>query len=270
MRSPAAVLGVAALVAGLSGCAAPAADRTAGVSVVVLQYRSDIAPRRVQLEVVNRSREPLVVAAAALTGAGYAPAPRWTDSVPAEIPAGATVDLPVLLTRATCSGPARPVVRVRLADRSTSPVPTADSHGTLAALRRGDCFAERAERAARISFAGFRETGRTAELTLRLTPGPRAAEGLRIEEVLPTTLLSPAGGAQEWPVDRRYTGAGRVVLRAVPTRCDLHAIAEDKVGTVLTARLRLADGTAGTVNAVASPTIRSRVQAWVVRACGTG
>ncbi len=223
-----------------------------------------------QLQVVNRSARAVVVDAASLTGGGYAPAPRWTDSTPAEIPAGATVDLPARLTRASCPGTMRPRVRLRLADGGGGPVPTTDSRGTLAALHHGDCFTERAGRAATVSFAGFRETERTAEVTLRLSPGPRAAEGITVEEVLPTTLLSPAGGAQEWPVGRRFPGAGRVVLRAVPTRCDLHAIAEDKVGTVLTARLRLSDGSAGTVNAVAPPPIRSRVQAWVVRACGTG
>lgn len=270
MRRPAAALAVATLVAGLSGCAAPAADPTAGISVVVLQYRSDIAPRRVQLQVANRSAHAVTVAAATLTGAGYVPDPRWTDSDLAEIAAGATVDLPALLTRASCSGAPRAEVRLRLSDGTSAVVPTRDSHGTLAALHRDDCFAERAAESGRLSFVGFRATGRTAALTLQVVPGPHAADGLTVEEVLPTTLLSPVDGGQDWAVHRRITGPDHLVLRAVPTRCDLHAIAEDKVGTVLTARLRLADGTAGTVNAIAPPSIRSRVQEWVVRACGAG
>jgi hypothetical protein len=271
-RRPAAC--TVALVASLAlaGCSTPAprAHSLPGVSVRVLQYRSDIAPRQVQLEVVNASEHDITVDAASLHGSGYSPALRWSDDDPARILAGTTVDLPAALTTASCDGPPVLSARLRLSDGTTRSVPAVDSHGTLAALHRQGCFAGTAARTASVAFGGFTPHGRTADLTITVRAGESVSEGLTVARVLPTTLLSPAAGATTWEVDRRFTGDGRIVLRAAPTRCDLHAIAEDKVGSVLPVQLRLADGTTGTVNATASAPLKNRILAWVVRACGTG
>lgn len=268
-RVAAAAASAAALVVCLGGCTAPAPTQTSlrGVSVVLIQYRSDIAPHRVQIEVVNDSRHAVSVASATLSG-GYAPEPAWRDSSPARIGAGMTVDLPATLTRPLCTGAPVPRVRLRLADGTNRTVPTTDSHGTLAALRRSDCFAQRVAEVASVSFSGFRAAGSTAELVLSIARPRGSAEGLTISQVQSTPLLSPADGQDQWRLGRRFTSAGRVTLRAEPTRCDLHAIAEDKVGSVLPVSIRLADGTTGTINAVGSSTVRAAVLDWVVRACG--
>lgn len=268
-RRPAAAAVAVVLVAALAGCTAPPPARrsVAGLHVLVLQYRSDIAVRHVQLEVVNGSKHRVVVDSAALVGSGWSPALRWADSDPAGIDAGATVDLPAALTTASCGAPAALSARVRLRDGTTRTVPVEDSHGTLAALHRADCFEETAARTASVSFDGFRPGARTAELDLAVQGGAEAASGLTITGVLPTTLLSPRGGAETWTVDRRFIGDGVVTLTAVPTRCDLHAIAEDKVGSVLPVQLRLADGSTGTVDAVAPAAVKNRILAWVVEAC---
>ena len=264
---------VAAAAVALAGCSSPGATTprpTAlpGVSVRVVQYRSDIPLRQVQLEVVNGSAHGVDVVAASLEGSGWTPAPHWSDDDPAEVRAGTTVDLPAALTTASCD--ARPALSasIHLSDGTTRAVPAADSHGTLARLHEQDCFAQTAARTATIAFGAFRPHGRTAEIVLQVRSGPDVAEGLTVERVLPTTLLSPRSGDETWTVGRRLTAAGTVTLQAVPTRCDLHAVAEDKIGTVLPVQLRLADGTTGTVNAVAPRELKNRILAWVVRACG--
>lgn len=259
----------ALLVCALGGCASPAAPTTLpGVSIRVLQYRSDIAPHQVQLEVVNGSKRRIVVRSAALRGSGWAPALRWTEDDAAEIGPGVTVDLPVRLTTAACGSPTRLSGVLRLADGTTRTVRAADVNGTLRGLHAADCFGERAARTASVVFAGFRPAGRTAEVDLAVRAGTDAAAGLVVERMLPTPLLSPADGAELWTIGRRFTASARLTLRAVPTRCDLHAIAEDKVGTVLPVQLRLADGTRGTVSVRAPKAIKDAVLAWVVRACG--
>jgi hypothetical protein len=262
---------VLAAVAALSDCSSSASPTALpGVVVRVLQYRSDIAPHQVQLEVVNGSEERITVRAASLRGSGYAPSPQWSDSDAAEIGAGATVDLPARLTTARC-GTRQPLSGVlRLADGTTRTVRAVDSHGTLRGLHAADCFGERAARTAGPVCAAFRPGDRTAEIDVELRGGPAVGDGLTVERILPTPLLSPADGAEVWSVDRRFTAPGRVTLRAMPTRCDLHAIAEDKVGSVLPVQLRLVDGTRGTVQVRASTSIKDAVLAWVVRACGTG
>jgi hypothetical protein len=274
-RRRAAALSVAAAAAvALAGCASPAAPAPhattlPGVSVRVVQYRSDIPLRHVQLEVVNASAHGVVVTAASLSGSGWSPALRWSDDDAAQVRAGTTVDLPAALTTASC-GARSPLssARLRVSDGTTRTVRAEDSHGTLARLHAQACFAQDAARTATIAFGDFRPSGRTAEVVLDVRGGADAAEGLTVERVLPTTLLSPRSGAETWPVDRRLTASGSIVLPAVPTRCDLHAVAEDKVGTVLPVQVRLADGRRGTVDAVAPKALKDRVLDWVVRACG--
>jgi hypothetical protein len=259
----------------LAACGAPAQPPLRHVSVRLLQYRSDIGPHRLQLEVVNGSGAPLVVRKARLLASGYRPAPAWTDPVPAEIPAGATVDLPAALTTAACDRPGTPRAELTVSRQGrtgTVTVPTLDSHGTLAAVHRGDCFAERAARVASFAFTAITPgSGRNATLTLAVRPGPDAAPGLQVVRVLPTTLLSPAGQHEYWTVGRRVgVAAGPIVLPAIPTRCDLHAIAEDKVGSVLPVEVRLADGASGLIQVVAPAAVRDDVLRWVSDTCATG
>jgi hypothetical protein len=263
------------LAAALAACAAPAEQPLGKVGVRLLQYRSDIAPHRLQLQVVNGSPTALVVRRARLLASGYRPAPAWTDPVPAEIPAGATVDLPAPLGAAACHGTATPRAELTLSLQGgtrTVTVPTVDSHGTLAALHRADCFAERAARVATFAFTAITPGGgRNASLTLDVRPGPEAGQGLQVVRVLPTTLLSPPAGRTEWEVGRPAgVTADPLVLPAVPTRCDLHAIAEDKVGSVLPVEVRLADGTSGVVQVVAAAAVRDDVLRWVSDTCATG
>ena len=271
-RRRAATAAVAAAAIALAGCSSPAATTRPtslpGVSIRVVQYRSDIPVRRVQLEVVNDSAHIVVVAAASLRGSGWSPALHWSDDDPAEVRAGTTVDLPAELTTASCD--ARPALsaRLRLSDGTTRTVRAVDSHGTLARLHGQACFAQAAASTATLAFQGFRPRGRTAEVLLDVRGGPDVAQGLTVERVLPTTLLSPRSGDETWPVGRRLTTSGTVRLQAVPTRCDLHAVAEDKIGSVLTVQVRLADGRTGTVDAVAPKSVKDRILAWVVRACG--
>jgi hypothetical protein len=245
------------------------------VSVRLLQYRSDIGPHRLQLEVVNGSSSALVVRRARLLTSGYRTPPAWNDPVAAEIPAGATVDLPAALGAATCPRAGTPRAELTLAVKGTTrtvTVPTADANGTLATLHRGDCFAQRAARIATFAFTALTPgAGRTASLTLEVRPGPDAAQGLTVERVLPTTLLSPTRSRNDWAVGRRVGVAhDPIVLAAVPTRCDLHAIAEDKLGSVLPVSVRLADGSSGLVQVVAPPAVKNDVLRWVSDTCATG
>jgi hypothetical protein len=142
----------------------------------------------------------------------------------------------------------------------------------LATLHRGDCFAARAAGIATLAFRSITPAGgRTATLTLDVRPGPDAARGVEVVRVLPTTLLSPTGSRTEWAVGRRIgSDLAPIALAAVPTRCDLHAIAEDKVGSVLPALLRLPDGTTGLVQVVAPAAVRNDVLRWVSDTCATG
>jgi hypothetical protein len=150
-------------------------------------------------------------------------------------------------------------------------VRTVDVNRALATVHGTDCFGQRAARRATFAFTSLvRRPGGTATLTLLVHPG-RERAGLEVERVLPTTLLSPTRQRNDWVVRRRVGAVpGRIVLPASPTRCDLHAIAEDKVGSVLPLLVRLDDGTTGLVDVVPPSRVRDAVLSWVSDTCAVG
>jgi hypothetical protein len=58
-----------------------------------------------------------------------------------------------------------------------------------------------------------------------------------------------------------------VPITVRPARCDAHAVAEDKVGTLIPLTLNAA-GQSGVVKVPASATLRAAIYAFVARACG--
>ena len=112
--------------------------------------------------------------------------------------------------------------------------------------------------------------GQTA--VVRLLLQPRAAGGggeLVIDRIEETTLLAEASQAP-WPrsVTVRAGGApAQVRLGIRPSRCDPHAVAEDKVGTLLPLQVRVA-GREGIVKIDAGSQLRARIYDFVTKACG--
>ncbi len=63
---------------------------------------------------------------------------------------------------------------------------------------------------------------------------------------------------------------GPQVLRVpvVPTRCDAHALAEDKVGTLVPLEVAVDDGPAGRLLLPVTPDVAADLVGWVARRCG--
>jgi hypothetical protein len=112
--------------------------------------------------------------------------------------------------------------------------------------------------------------GRTAVVRLVITP-TQAAPGdgtLTIESISGTTLL--AGQPSEpWPRDFTVAAAGdaRVLPLVIrPARCDPHAVAEDKVGTLLPLNVALG-GRHGVLKIAAPAGLRGNIYDFVTAAC---
>lgn len=94
--------------------------------------------------------------------------------------------------------------------------------------------------------------GATTVAVLTITAVPTGAPGrLELVALRSTVLLRPAptdGGGdppQDWPLSLTVdaaSGPQSIELRIVPTRCDPHALAEDKVGTLFPLVVRIDDG----------------------------
>jgi hypothetical protein len=146
-----------------------------------------------------------------------------------------------------------------------------DPHGVLARIHADGCFAARVASDASLSLddalAPGPEPG-VAILTVRAgaPPGPPPAASPILTSVSGTTLLDEDHG-QPWPRGVVLSPGTEVRLAVRPARCDPHAVAEDKVGTVLPLTLA-ASGQTGVVKLAAPPGLRAAIYAFVAAACG--
>lgn len=222
--------------------------------------------------------------------------PGQTKSLPAPLPT------PECGSRSpTASGPgttsgtdaANAFVSLRLAvpqgtvQQGTNPpqadatAPAADPFGVLVRNNSEMCLTREASAVAAISLAPDLEVaadGRTAVVLLLMQPrtvsGTEVAAGagageLVIDRVEETTLLAEAPQAP-WPRSVTVRAGGpRAELRLGirPSRCDPHAVAEDKVGTLLPLRVRVA-GREGVLKIDAGSQLRGRIYDFVTKTCG--
>ncbi len=295
----AAVAAVAACTPGATGPAAPTSGGssatgapaspgplprsvTDGFTVEIAQARTDRVARVVELRVHNGSAADLTVLEGRLTSATTS-GPAVTEE-PREVGAGRTRALRAALAAPVCPpggvttavDPA-PVVELDVVDadgrRATVRVAPTDETDDLRRVHGEDCAA--AAVAAGLEL-GLEETlttrdDGTAEVVLRVRPVPGGPH-VRLVQVGGTTLLRPASGYGPWVLDVDSAAPppdGRVVLPVAPARCDLHAIAEDKRGTVLPVHAAV-DGVAlPPVFVAAPPALRGALHDFVLDACGS-
>lgn len=254
-----------------------------GLSVSVLQWRTDYTIRRMQLEVTNAGPSPITVTAARLTSTALTGVAAWQSRDQADetrITPGTSTDLPAALPASNCQNAAGFVSTAQVSLRSadgqigwTAALPVRDPFGSILRVHTEDC-----RRAAALGIAAMtlvkplRTTTRNGQLIglleLRLTPSGKPGT-LTVESISSTTLLAPVTG-EAWQVNRAVSaesGPQSVTLELRAARCDPHAIAEDKLGTVLPLTLRVDNGETGVVTVAADPDLRNQIQAFVHKAC---
>lgn len=270
------------VLAGCSGTAHPAPSATVlpdGVSVALVQLRSDVADRQAQVQVRNDSSDQLFI------GDVRVEDPRFTRSASrprdrqSTVPAGGTVDIRVKLPPVDCSaahqGASRVVVPFALGEAiSVSVVPLAEAVPFLADLHERECRAEALAEAASLAIADFVPSppGEAADLMLEIRP---TGDGMaRIEGIRTTNLLTFGSGEaiETFPIGADVgadTAPMTVQLPLVPLRCDAHAVQEDKRGTIFTVDVVI-DGTPGEIELAAPADLRGRILTWVATWCGFG
>jgi hypothetical protein len=253
-------------------------DVLAGLSVEVRQARSDWALRVVQLRVTNAGPGDVTVAEARLITPdddGVATSDRERP-----VRAGVDRDVSVALGDPDCAestaGPAR--AELDLVDdagrRSTLVVEPADPQGHLARIHGEDCAAAAVAAGATLTLADAittRDVGGTLAATVDLRVVPVAGgPAVEITQVDGTVLLAPVGGATSWPADvDTADGASRTVpLELVPSRCDPHAVAEDKRGTFFGVHTRVGGVDQPVFYLASSDVLRGALHEFVGTSCG--
>jgi hypothetical protein len=282
MRSAACAAAVAALLL-VSGCASTAAGPAASrepepeLSVSLVQNRSDLPVGRLQLRVTNGSDADLRVDTATLDSTLLAQPAVWDQGT--IIPAGGTRDLPVRFPAASCTD-RDPDTVVRLEGETpagdwTIEVTPADPHERMPLLTGADCFAQEVAAVGEVSIVGLsaEDPAEPAELELRVDSA--GGDGTLHIRSMGSTVLFNAVDA-----DGRPTTSGPVSLELgpgepsatarvpiVPNRCDPHALAEDKVGTLFVFAAEVVGGRSGPLSLPASPELRAELYAYLSRAC---
>lgn len=267
------------------------------LAVDVYRTRSDPASGRIQISVENRSETAITVVRAELASPALADAlARDGDTV---IPPGARRDLPVTLTPPLCpADDASLVATITLeqpdGERTSTTLEATDRLGqwsdwltaecfTVAVLERVELSLERAPE--RDDLAGGVEASIGLTLVVRGRDGGDAP--LTLGTISGTPLLTPmatSGGGTTDSSTVRGPGDGdnttgttapesgattRIPIDVAPARCDPHAIAEDKQGTLFPLAVTLG-GDSGRVIVAASDEVRAELYAAITSACAEG
>ena len=291
---------VLAVVLSAAGCSATGRDApeppaagpasTAEVAVVAEVYRSRIDPARggIQLSVRNDATVPLTIVRAVLDSPALAtPVERDRES---EIGPGQTRDLAMTLTTAACPAasiePPDAVLTILLADGTPAElrVPTTDRLGQWTDWLIAECFAAAvADRAViTVRHDPARDDGTLIGLRLNIEPRAAGLELIALSDTVLFGLVDSAGGERVTSVrltdvvlsgpgpatgGTNGSGATSIPLLLTPARCDAHALADDKQGTLFRLDVLL-DGEPGTVTITADSATRAALYDAFTRACG--
>lgn len=285
------------------GSPRPASSAPPPVTAGINQFRDNYSSQIIEIQLTNNTAAPLTVLGAELTSPLFTSGISWeAPDGGIELPPGQAKSLPAPLPAPDCTRGPAPVtatagsaaggttdpaaVSLRLAasagqteqQKATAPAP--DPYGVLTRNNAEMCLSRAAS-----AVAGFRlepdlevsADGRTAVVRLIITPrlaaGPAGGQPLTIDRIEGTTLL---GEDQDmpWPRSVAVSAGGQrpgqdivLGLHIRPVRCDPHAVAEDKVGTLLPLRVRVG-GREGVLKIDAGGLLRGRIYDFVTSACG--
>lgn len=281
----------------------PAAAEPA-LTVEVNQSRDQYGRQGIELLITNTTDSPVTVSDARLSTSLFQQDIRWdsaggvvvvpphqtkirTATLPTAScpePGQATSSAPAAVTTATLTLPAADATAPATVPPAPAPTPTptsialeaTDPLGILARNNAELCLSAAAAAVADLALAPDLAVApdlRTAVVHLLVDPagGARGSGRLTLERFEGTTLLAEAS-ADPWPVDTvvRAGDAPFVMnLRLRPARCDAHAVAEDKVGTLLPVRVAVGMRS-GQLKFVAGATLRSQLYEFVTKACAAG
>lgn len=268
------VLGAMGALAGCSDGGNDAGAPPEGVSVELVQLRSDVAARQAQVMVTNGTSAPIEVGDVQVEDGRFSgDAARVVDRTSRIVP-GSTVGIRVQLAPVRC--PSEPGVAIvwMVVDGVHTSLPIADAGGFVAPLHERECRAARLAATADVAFTAFVPSAPGSPADLQLTLAPTGDAAAVVSSIARTNLLTFEGAADDlFALDARITAGDTepivVHLPLVPLRCDPHAVQEDKRGTVFDLAVEVGDDD-GTIELAASEDMRGEILTWVTRWCGYG
>ena len=286
MRWGACVAVLAVFAAGVTSCSAPApAALPDGVTVAVIQPRTEEATGRLAFEVVNGSHDDITLTRAEFDSPDYSEPIVWKRH-DARLAAGYAIDLRVDPVDPSCaadadSDAATVVLDYRLADGSAgrATLEPTDPFSQFPKIPDRVCVARQLDDVAPVAAAHVVSDGlpgHPGRLVLSITPAdnPGDVSPATLHAIRSTILITllDAGGLHtpELPVEQdllALDGPTELDFPIAPARCDTHAIAEDKVGTLIPIVVTVG-ARSDTIRLPSTPEFKGEVYAFVQSFCG--
>jgi hypothetical protein len=280
----------------------PTVHALPAVSAQINQFRDNYAKRIIEIQLTNNTAETVTVLDATLQSDLFGSAIIWSDPIGGiELPPRQTKSLPAQLPEATCNNAVEPTgaptgvtagkLTLRITTQPAVPgqasLEPTDPHGVLSRNNTEQCISKAADAIAEFRVLPVLEVaadGATAVVRIRVLPRPSPHPGtdgtpgvgepgngqtsLTIERIDGTTLIAEEP-TQPWPRGVEVSAGGppselRLVIR--PARCDPHAVAEDKVGTLFPLRIIIA-GQQGVLKIDAGEELKGRIHDFVTATC---
>ncbi|GAA1060933.1 hypothetical protein [Agromyces bracchium] len=283
---PAGLLVAALAIGVLAACGAPADgggtgsggdDLPDGLAVAVQQGRLDVPQGRLVVHLENTG-EPVTVTSLSVSSPALEPG--MDRDEPFDLGTGDAIDIRLDLTGSVCDGDPSAVsidLRVVAADgteREGSIEPD-DPFDTMARIADADCLAESVAAVAAIELPERLRTmgtGADQRAWIDVTVAPVASgDGtLSIDGVTATTLIGNEEG-QDWPLGIDVAAGDAPVEAALavrPARCDAHALADDKRGTILPFTVATGDGREGRLEVASGAELKADLYRYYAERCG--
>ncbi|MBN9129273.1 MAG: hypothetical protein J0I04_06425 [Paenarthrobacter ureafaciens] len=247
------------------------------------QSRDQYGKHAILIQLTNTSSSAIVVSSVDLRSGLFQQDITWSPVNGAlELPPNQPKSLPASLPEPRCRnntvGPPTATVQFAGSTNEQRQISTEGSDPFGVLQRNADelCLAKDAAGVASIVLdpeLDVAPDGRTAVVRLVITPAKARAQNqtLVIESIGGTTLLAEQP-SDPWSRDVKITAAADahvLSLRIRPARCDPHAVAEDKVGTLIPVNVAIGERH-GALKVAAPAELRGRIHDFVTAACSAG
>ncbi|TFV94831.1 hypothetical protein [Orlajensenia leifsoniae] len=269
-----------------SAAASAAAVSSFSVEAAVVQGRTDYTRGVFSMAITNTGAEPLTILDAVYSSPRFAEAAERTGD-PVTLVSGQRIDLRAPIPPLACDAAAADgtgeigTIDLTVTDGSPDAAPTelslvpTDPNETVDRLLREGCLVHDVDAVVTVApppALRVEGTGAEGQAFIDLTFTPTGADGsATFTGVRSTTLMSPADGADGWPLGFTVdaaSGVRDVTLPMRPTRCDPHALADDKVGTVLVIDATTSTGREGRYLLPLPPAVKAQVYEYITVVCG--
>jgi hypothetical protein len=259
-----------------------------GLTVEVRQSRLDAADGILVVGFTNAGTEPVTIDGFEVRSPTLEPGMSYAE--PFELGAGGDqLDIRIERTSSVCDAGADPADATVFVEATTADGPRDgelvpdDPFDTLTRLVDTDCLAGSVAEVAEIRMPEALRTegtglARRAYLDVLVEPVASARQDedgaaditMHLGTVYGTTLINAEGGT-DWSIDRDVAAGDApftITLAVKPARCDAHAIADDKRGTILPFEITTSDGRAGRLDRPAGDRLKSELYAYYDERCG--